>query len=107
MKKPFLSLPFFLPTALSCPAQSELLQVGAASVDMTPTVFPIQLRSGKSNYVHDPLHVRAVAFQRGDGRAVICLIDAIGIGRDMSDLAKARAAPRSVQPSCFPLLFEP
>ncbi len=95
MKKPFLSLPFFLLTALSCPAQSELLQVGAASVDMTPTVFPIQLRSGKSNHVHDPLHVRAVAFQRGEGRAVICLIDAIGIGRDMSDLAKARAAEKT------------
>jgi len=64
-------------------------------VDMTPTVFPIQLRSGKSNYVHDPLHVRAVAFQRDEGRAVICLIDAIGIGRDMSDLAKARAAEKT------------
>jgi neutral ceramidase len=88
-------LSFFLLCSLSCPAQSELLQVGAASVDMTPTVFPIQLRSGKSNYVHDPLHVRAVAFQRGEGRAVICLIDAIGIGRDMSDLAKARAAEKT------------
>ena len=26
-----------------------------------------------------------MAFQKGEGRAVICLIDAIGIGRDMSD----------------------
>ena len=95
MKKFFLSFPFFVLCSLTCPAQSDLLQVGAASVDMTPTVFPIQLRSGKSNYVHDPLHVRAVAFQRGEGRAVICLIDAIGIGRDMSDLAKARAAEKT------------
>ena len=95
MKKLFLSLPFFLFCALSCPAQSDLLRVGAASVDVSPTVFPIQLRSGKSNYVHDPLHVRAVAFQRGEGRAVICLIDAIGIGRDMSDLAKTRAAEKT------------
>ena len=95
MKKYFL---FFRPLilfSLSCPAQSEFLKVGAACVDVTPTVFPIQLRSGKSNYVHDPLHVRAVAFQRGQGRAVICLIDAIGIGRDMSDLAKARAAEKT------------
>ena len=95
MKKFFLSSGFFLLCALSCPAQSDLLRVGAASVDVSPTVFPIQLRSGKSNYVHDPLHVRAVAFQRGEGRAVICLIDAIGIGRDMSDLAKTRAAEKT------------
>ena len=60
-------------------------------MDVTPAVFPIQLRSGKSNYVLI-LHVRAVAFQRGEGRAVICLIDAIGIGGDMSDLAKERRA---------------
>ena len=45
--------------------------------------------------MHDPLHVRAVAFESGAGRAVICLIDAIGIGRDMSDTAKAKAAERT------------
>ena len=52
----------------------------------------MQLRSGKSNYVHDPLHVRAFAFQNGDGRAVIALMDAIGVGREMCDEAKAKAA---------------
>ena len=84
---------FFL--SLATPSYSEQLEVGASCIDVNPKVFPIQLRSGKSNYVHDPLHVRAVAFQRGEGRAVICLIDAIGIGRDMSDLAKARAAEKT------------
>ena len=64
-------------------------------MDVSPTVTPFQLRSGKSSYVHDPLHVRAVAFESGEGRAVICLIDAIGIGRDMSDIAKTRAAERT------------
>jgi hypothetical protein len=54
-----------------------------------------QLRSGKSSFVHDPLHVRAVAFECGEGRAVICLIDAIGIGREMSDIAKSRAAEKT------------
>ena len=95
MKKVFSPLSLFVLCSLSCPAQSQWLLVGAACVDVTPTVFPIQLRSGKSNYVHDPLHVRAVAFQKGEGRAVICLIDAIGIGRDMSDLAKVRAAEKT------------
>ena len=43
------------------------LQAGAAAVDITPDVFPMQLRSGPSKYVHDPLHVRAVALQNGEG----------------------------------------
>jgi neutral ceramidase len=76
-------------------AKENLLKVGTACVDVTPTVFPIQLRSGKSNLIHDPLHVRAVAFERDESRAVICLIDAIGIGREMSDLAKSRAAEKT------------
>ena len=57
------------------------LQVGTAAVDISPTVFPMQLRSGKSDYVHDPLHVRAIAFQNGEGRAVFALMYAIGVGR--------------------------
>ena len=84
---------FFL--SLASASYSEQLEVGASCIDINPKVFPIQLRSGKSNYIHDSLHVRAVAFQRGEGRAVICLIDAIGIGREMSDLAKARAAEKT------------
>jgi hypothetical protein len=76
-------------------AQNNALKVGAACLDVSPTVTPFQLRSGKSSFVHDPLHVRAVAFECGEGRAVICLIDAIGIGREMSDIAKSRAAEKT------------
>jgi neutral ceramidase len=64
-------------------------RAGTAAVDISPTVFPIQLRSGPSHYVHDPLHVRAIAFENGAGRAVIALVDAIGVGRETSDEAKA------------------
>lgn len=76
-------------------AHSNELRLGASCVDVSPTIFPIQLRSGKSNFVHDPLHVRAVAFEHLKGRAVICLIDAIGMSREMSDLAKSRAAEKT------------
>ena len=76
-------------------AQEKGLRAGAAAVDISPDVFPIELRSGKSNYVHDPLHVRAVAFQNGEGRAVIALMDAIGVDREMSDEAKAIVAERT------------
>ncbi|MFV1996050.1 MAG: hypothetical protein ACC661_11500, partial [Verrucomicrobiales bacterium] len=77
-------------------AQGESgLRAGTAAVDITPTVFPVQLRSGPSKYVHDPFHVRAVAFENGEGRAVIALIDAIGVGREASDAAKAIAAQKT------------
>jgi len=80
---------------ISLSGQSGQLHVGTACVDVSPTVTPFQLRSGKSSFVHDPLHVRAVAFECGEGRAVICLIDAIGIGREMSDIAKSRASDKT------------
>jgi len=75
-------------------AQSGL-RAGTAAVDISPTVFPMQLRSGKSKYVHDPLHVRAVAFENGEGRVVIALMDAIGVGREMTDEAKAITAKKT------------
>lgn len=71
------------------------LQAGSAAIDISPEVFPMQLRSGKSNLVHDPLHVRAVALQNGEGRAVIALIDAIGTGREWTDEAKQVAAEKT------------
>ena len=73
-------------------ALAEGLRVGTAVVNISPAVKPFQLRSGKSTYVHDPLHVRAVAFENGEGRVVIAVMDAIGVGREMCDEAKAAAA---------------
>lgn len=71
------------------------LRAGTAAVDITPDVFPFQLRSGPSKYVHDPFHVRAIAFENGEGRAVIALMDAIGVGRDMCDEAKALVSEKT------------
>ncbi len=73
-------------------ALAEGLRIGTAVVDISPTIKPFQLRSGKSTYVHDPLHVRAMAFENGQGRTLIAVMDAIGVGRDMGDEAKAAAA---------------
>ena len=84
----------FLATSLHA-QEGNGLQAGTAAVDISPTVFPMQLRSGKSDYVHDPLYVRAVAFQNGEGRAVIALIDAIGSGRETTDEAKRIVAEKT------------
>jgi hypothetical protein len=85
-----------LALGVSTGAQAQSgLRAGTAAIDISPTVFPMQLRSGKSKYVHDPLHVRAVAFENGEGRVVIALMDAIGVGREMTDEAKAIAAKKT------------
>lgn len=98
MKIPFSTFLLVATTLTNLPIvaqDSPGLQAGTAAIDISPTVFPIQLRSGASTYVHDPLHVRAVAFQNGTGRAVIALIDDIGVGREMSDEAKAAVAAKT------------
>jgi len=94
---PALLLATALLAAISAPCAGGQpgLQAGAAVVDITPDVFPVQLRSGPSKYVHDPLHVRAVALENGEGRAVIALVDALGVGRDWTDEAKAVVAERT------------
>lgn len=71
------------------------LRAGTSVVDISPDVVPFQLRSGPSTYVHDPLHVRAVALENGEGRIVIALIDAISYGRESADAAKAIASEKT------------
>jgi len=94
-------LPLFLVATLLAPlplikaATPPGLLAGTAVVDITPDVFPMQLRSGPSKYVHDPLHVRAVALQNGERRAVLAVVDAIGVGRDWTDEAKSVVAERT------------
>lgn len=90
--------------ALACLPQSDLrsedtgLFAGAAVADISPTTETFQLRSGKSSVVHDPLHVRAVALQNGEGRCVIALVDAIGTGREETDEAKRIVAEKTGWP---------
>ena len=90
--KRLLTILFVFTLVSTLTLQGAGLRVGTAVVDISPTVKPFQLRSGKSTYVHDPLHVRAVAFENGQGRAVIAVMDAIGVGREMCDEAKADVA---------------
>ena len=90
-----LAVAFLTPIPVPAAENRPGLQAGTAAVDITPDVFPMQLRSGPSKYVHDPFHVRAVALQNGEGRAVIAVVDAIGTGRDWTDEAKAVVAERT------------
>jgi neutral ceramidase len=94
MKAAFLFTALLLASSLH--AQNKPgFEAGTAAVEISPTVEPFQLRSGASSYVHDPLHVRAIAFRNGEGRAVIALVDDIGVGREMTDEAKAAVAEKT------------
>lgn len=101
MKKRFLLVVVTLVGAWRLTASAAVAQdnsgfrAGTAVVEISPTVFPMQLRSGPSRYVHDPLHVRAIAFENGPGRVVIGVVDAIGVGREMCDEAKAAVAEKT------------
>lgn len=72
------------------------LHAGAAAVDISPDQWPLSLRGSftprSTEAVHDPLHARAVAVQNGTGRAVIVIVDNLGIGRETLDDIKKRAA---------------
>ena len=78
-----LALTLSLP--LSTIAADTGLQAGTAIVDVTPQEWPLVLRGSffpkPAKTAHDPLHVRALAFENGKGRAVIVIVDVIGISR--------------------------
>jgi neutral ceramidase len=77
-------------------AEAPGFQAGAAMADITPEKFPVSLRGSftprPADAVNDPLCARALAIQNGDGRAVIVIVDNLGIARDTLDEIKARAA---------------
>ena len=81
----------------NAPAQDKpKFKAGAAAVDISPDVFPFELRSGPSSYVHDPIMIRALAFENGEkGRCLIAVLDAIGVSREMADEAKQVVAAKT------------
>jgi len=82
--------------ALQVSGDDPNFKAGAAMSDISPVVFPFQLRSGSSQYVHDPISVRAIAFENGaENRCLIAIIDAIGVGREMTDEAKIAVAGKT------------
>jgi neutral ceramidase len=76
--------------------QGKGLLAGTAIVDITPKEWPLVLKGSffprPATSAHDPLNVRALAFQNGEGRAVIVIVDTLGLSREVIDPVKKRAA---------------
>lgn len=107
MKKLFSPRRFWLVTSLAVctlsmtssalrAADAKGLHAGAAAVDISPDQWPLSLRGSfsprSSAVLNDPLHARSVAVQNGTGRAVITIVDNLGIGRETLDDIKRRVS---------------
>jgi hypothetical protein len=75
------------------------LRAGAAIVDITPKVFPINMPGGFSanpaQAAHDPLNARALVLDDGATTLAMVVIDNLGAGPEVLDEAKAIAAEKT------------
>jgi neutral ceramidase len=80
-------------------AQSNTLRAGAAAVDITPKVFPLNMPGGFSanlaQSAHDPMHARALVLDDGKTTLAMVVVDNLGAGPDVLDEAKAIAAAKT------------
>lgn len=77
-------------TAQSVPA----LRAGAASVDVTPRIFPIKVRGRIRESARDSLNSRALVFDDGETQLAMVVVDNLGVAEETAADAKARAAER-------------
>lgn len=79
-------------------AESGQLRAGAYTVDVSPQLFPVSLRSGKAmdkSAIHDPLHARAIVLNDGKTIIAIAVIDALGAPPEMLNEAKLIASKKT------------
>jgi neutral ceramidase len=84
-------------------AATPALRAGAAAVDITPQVFPINMPGGfdpkPATKAHDPLHARALVLDDGTTALAMVVVDNLGASPDVLDEAKAIAAAKTDIPA--------
>ncbi|MEN9576936.1 MAG: hypothetical protein RL514_4791, partial [Verrucomicrobiota bacterium] len=89
-----LVLPLLLPAA-----DKPALRAGAAAVDITPRVFPLNMPGGftanLATNAHDPLHARALVLADGATTLALVVVDNLGVAPEVQDEAKDLAAKRT------------
>lgn len=90
---------FSLLVGLSSVEAAVNLRAGAAAVDITPQLFPVNMPGGFSaNYAtnaHDPLHARALVFDDGQSTIAMVVADTLSASPEALDEAKAIAAAQT------------
>jgi hypothetical protein len=93
-----------LSLAASLPAaESAALHAGAAAVDITPKLFPLNMPGGFSANMaakaHDPLYSRAIVLNDGTTTLAMVVVDSLGAGPDVLDEVKAIASAKTGIPT--------
>ena len=74
-------------------------RAGAAKVDITPKLWPVQMvgsfHERLADKAHDPLHARAIVCDDGETRLAIVIVDNCLVGRNYLVRTKALAAKRT------------
>jgi hypothetical protein len=93
-----LGLALILIVANANRAESErrLFRAGAATSDITPKHFPMDMVGGWSPLpargAHDPLHARALVLENGGLTVAIAVVDCLSLPQEVADEAKALAS---------------
>ena len=92
-----LLLPLLLTT--SAWSQNAALKAGAAAVDITPQIFPLNMPGGFSanmaEKAHDPLHSRALVLSDDRTTLAMVVVDNLGAGPEVLDEVKSIAAGKT------------
>ena len=91
---------------LSSAQTMAALKVGAATVDITPTQFPVLVNGGilshSATQATSELFARAIVLDDDQRRLAIVVVDSCMMGRDFLDDAKHLAAQRTnIRPDCM------
>ncbi len=88
-------------TALDA-AQQNALRAGAAAVDITPKVFPLDMPGGFSanmaESAHDPLYARALVLDDGQTALALVVVDNLGAPPDVLEEVKTIASAKTGMP---------
>ncbi|MEW6302510.1 MAG: neutral/alkaline non-lysosomal ceramidase N-terminal domain-containing protein [Verrucomicrobiota bacterium] len=78
------------------PAHGATLRAGAAAVDITPKLFPLNMPGGfeanMATAVHDPFRARALVLDDGRTKLAMVVVDNLGVAQETIDEAKAIAS---------------
>ncbi len=103
MKKLPLAVSLLVFSLYAARAEAASLLAGAAAVDVTPKIFPVNMPGGFSanlaESAHDPLFSRALVLQEGAVTCAMVVLDNLGAGPDLLDEAKGLASARTGIPN--------
>ena len=93
------SAALLLPLVALRAADKPALRAGAATANITPKEFPMNMPGGFSanmaESAHDPLHARALVLDDGATTLAMVVVDNLGAGPDVLDEAKAIASKQT------------